>query len=377
MTPRERVLGSLARTGYDRIPIKHEGTPEINEVLMQHFGLSNNEQLLRVLGDDFRYVEPVYCGPELRTFADGSIEGYWGERYKYQEYPGGRYLEAVHLPFAGVETLDELDRSHFPSADWFDYSTIRQQCETLRAQGFPVCFGTAGDLDLINGISRARGMEQVMLDLATDNEVYLTIMAARADFYSRMLERALKAAGGLIDIIHVGEDLGHQGGPTISMETFEKHFAPKYKRHFDVAHRYGAKTMMHMCGCVERFLSRLIEIGLDIQDVVQPTTPEMDIAYLHDHYGDRLHFCGTMCVQTTLPFGTPGQIEAEVRRRQRLFPKGGLFLGPTHAIQVGTPVENIVALYRAAGSLCEKIDASILSIESDAAPRQVNRSKLF
>ena len=38
------------------------------------------EQLLRVLGDDFRYVEPVYCGPELKTFPDGSVEGYFGRR---------------------------------------------------------------------------------------------------------------------------------------------------------------------------------------------------------------------------------------------------------------------------------------------------------
>ena len=83
MTSRERVLGCLARTGYDRIPIKHEGTPEVNHALMKHFGLSNMEQLLVVLGEDFRYVAPNYQGPPLRTFADGSIEGYWGEHYIY------------------------------------------------------------------------------------------------------------------------------------------------------------------------------------------------------------------------------------------------------------------------------------------------------
>ena len=46
MNSRERVLSSLRRQGYDRIPIKHEGTPEVNKKLMQHFGLSNMEQLL-------------------------------------------------------------------------------------------------------------------------------------------------------------------------------------------------------------------------------------------------------------------------------------------------------------------------------------------
>ncbi len=377
MTSRERVLSSLARTGYDRIPVKHEATPEVNAALMRHFGLRNNEQLLRVLGDDFRYVEPVYRGPKLETFPDGSVEGYWGERYRYQEYDGGRYLEASHLPFAGIETLDRLDRSHFPSPDWFDYSTIREQCLKVRRQGFAVCLGTAGDMDFINGISRARGMEQVLADLATGNEVYLAIMQARADFYCGMHERALQAADGLVDITHCGEDLGHQFGPMISMDTFDAWFAPKYKRLFDIAHRYGAKTMMHMCGCVEKFLPRLIELGLDIQDVVQPTTPEMDIEYLHDRYGDRLHFCGTVCVQTTLPHGTTQDVEREVQRRLRLFPRGGLFLGPTHAIQVGTPIENVLALYRAAGSLREAIDDSILSIAGDDTRTRPSLSKLF
>jgi uroporphyrinogen decarboxylase len=57
MDSRERVLRAFHRRGYDRIPVKHEGTPEVNRMLMEHFGLSNLEQLLRVLGDDFRYVE--------------------------------------------------------------------------------------------------------------------------------------------------------------------------------------------------------------------------------------------------------------------------------------------------------------------------------
>lgn len=377
MTSRERVLSSIAKQGYDRIPIKHEGTPEVNALLREHFGLANDEQLLRVLGDDFRYADPVYIGPELRTFPDGSIEGYWGERYKYAQYDGGKYLEAVHLPFANVETLEQLDRSHFPSADWFDYSTLRAQCDELHKQGFAVCFGTAGDGDYINGISRARGMEEVMMDLVTDNPAYLAIMQARADFYYHQHERALQAAGGRIDIVHLGEDLGHQFGPMISMAIFEQHFVPKYQRHFEMAHRYGAKTLMHMCGCVEKFLPRLIEIGLDIQDVVQPTTPEMDVAYLHDHYGSKLSFCGTMCVQTTLPHGTTADVEREVQRRLKLFANGGLILGPTHAVQVGTPLENVLAMYRAAGSLREKIDSYVLSAGVAAESGKPNMSKLF
>jgi len=377
MNSRERVLSDLNRKGYDRIPVKHEGTPEVNHMLMDHFGLANLEQLLCVLGDDFRYVSADYYGPELRTFPDGSVEGYWGERYKYAEYELGKYLEAVYLPFAGVDNLDKLDRSHFPTADWFDYSHIKERCRLLR-KNYTVCFGTAGDLDFINSIARARGTEQVLIDLITEDPVYLAIMQARFEFYYGLHERALQAADGLIDIVHVGEDLGTQIGPTINMNIFERLFAPKFKDYFAMAHRYGAKTMMHMCGCVGAFLPRLIELGLDIYDVVQPTTPQMDIARLKQQYGHRLNFCGSMCVQTTLPFGSIEEIEQEVRRRQKLFPDGGLILGPTHAVQVGTPLENILAMYRTAGSLTEKIDDSILNITADVAKvDKIDMSKLF
>ena len=292
MNSRERVLNAFERKGYDRIPVKHEGTPEVNKMIMDHFRLKNMEQLLRVVGDDFRYVEPIYCGPELRTFPDGSVEGYFGERYKYAEFEGGKYLEACYLPFAGVDRLENLDRSHFPSADWFDYSTIRQQAESLRDQGFAVCCGTAGDIDLINGISRARGMEQVLMDLIDDSPVYLEIMRARFEFFYEVQRRTLEAAGGLVDFAHAGDDFGDQRGPMIGMDIFERHFAPKYGKYFEMVHSLGARTMLHMCGCCEAFLPRLIEMGLDVYDVVQPTTPSMDIAVLKQRIGEKLTFCG-------------------------------------------------------------------------------------
>jgi hypothetical protein len=92
-------------------------------------------------------------------------------------------------------------------------------------------------------------------------------------------------------------------------------------------------------------------VGLDILDVVQVSAANMDLARLADDFGDRLCFCGTMCVQTTLPHGTAAEVEAAVRRRLELFPKGGLILGPTNTIEIGTPVDNILAMYQAAGSL--------------------------
>ena len=125
-------------------------------------------------------------------------------------------------------------------------------------------------------------------------------------------------------------------------------------------------------------MPRLIELGLDVFDVVQPTSPEMDIANLKEKFGDKLIFCGSMCVQSTIAWGTPQDVEREVKRRLELFQKGGLFLGPTHAIQAGSPLENILTLYRTAGSLTEKIDDTILSIKgNEDATDDIDMSKLY
>jgi len=233
-------------------------------------------------------------------------------------------------------------------------------------------------MDFINSIARARGTEQVLIDLITDDPVYLEIMEARFQFYYQMHERVLQTAEGLVDFTHIGEDLGTQTAQVIDHDIFERHFAPRFKNYFEMVHSYGARTMMHICGCTRAFLPRLIELGLDVYDVVQPTTPETDIEVLKNDFGENLLFCGSVCVQTTLAFGTPEEVEKEVKRRLKLFSKGGMFLGPTHAIQVGSPIENIVALYKAAGSLVENVDESILKIKGDEEEvDKVNMSKLF
>ena len=81
MNHKERVLDALAHRGYDRIPVKHHGTPEVDAMLMEHFGVDTHLGLADALGDDLRGVAATWIGPELRHFPDGTWEGYWGERY--------------------------------------------------------------------------------------------------------------------------------------------------------------------------------------------------------------------------------------------------------------------------------------------------------
>ena len=60
----------------------------------------------------------------------------------------------------------------------------------------------------------------------------------------------------------------------------------------------------------------------------------------------RAHIRPPLCTN-----GTVDDIQREVDYCRQLFPEGGLILGPTHTIEPDTPLENILEMYRAAGSL--------------------------
>lgn len=367
MNSKERFYSTINYKGYDRPPTKHYGTPEINRELMNYFGISNckdlkinkelasflgissYEELYQKVGDDFRQVNPRYVGPELRSFEDGSWEGFWGERYNNVSFGNGTYPEAVYLPFKDITDVDELKIFRMPSADWFDYSHIKEDCKKYK--DYVVYVGDAGTPDFMNGIARCRGVEQVLFDIATEDPVYINLMEQRFCFFHEMYKRVLQAGEGMIDVLCLGEDYGNQNGLMISPSTFEKLFAPWMKELFDLAHQYGAKTMMHCCGSCRDLIPRFIDLGLDILEVVQVDAAKMDIKELHKEFYGKISFCGSISVQTTLPFGTKEDVIKEVNLRKQLFSKGGIIIAATHDIQVGTPLENIIAMYNAIGSL--------------------------
>jgi len=358
MNCRQRVLSALVSGGYDRLPVRYMGEPVVTQALMQRLGATDYELLLDRLGVDWRYVQPDYCGPAPRSFEDGSRELVWPDRgwpvptrYKDVAYSEGIYTEAVMRPFQTIAQVRELDRFSFPTADWINYSQMRAKCE--KHPEHAIVTGTPGVLDFINGVGHSRGIEQVFMDIGALDPVYLALIENKYEFHYTMIERTLQAAGGLIDIVQTGEDLGTQLGLALSPARFEELFAAKYRAFFEMVHHYGAKTMLHCCGSARRLLGRLIDLGLDILDVVQVSAVGMDIEELACEFGRDLVFCGTMCVQTMLPKMTPAEVADAVALRRALFPDGGLILGPSHSIQPDTPVENILAMYRSAGSLAE------------------------
>ena len=102
-------------------------------------------------------------------------------------------------------------------------------------------------------------------------------------------------------------------------------------------------------GAVTEAVPGLIDMGIDILEALQFDAKGMDPAVLKELYGDRLCFHGGISVQRTLPLCSAEEVRREVADRINVLGKnGGYILAPSHAIQAGTPPENIAAFLETA-----------------------------
>ena len=356
MDARQRVALALAHKEPDRVPIDYWATSAVTARLLDHWGLSTQEELLEHLDVDFRYIDgPTYVGPEPSVREDGSIEDHWGvPRVRVEVGSGGQasvYQEVRSFPLKDARSIEEVrDYPKWPSPDWFDYRCVAEQVAEARRTGKVVVF--MGDrmnrCAQLKPAMYLRGIDQILLDVALAPEVAEYIFQRITAFYLEYARRTLEAAGGGIDVFMMGDDFGTQKGLFMSPEMWRRFLRPGLKAFVDLGQSFGCKVAHHSCGSIKPIIPDLIECGLDVLNPVQPDVRDMDRRELKRRFGDRLCFHGSISIQRTLPFGTPDDVRNEVRERfETLGPGGGFIFCTAHNIQADTPTENVVALFDA------------------------------
>jgi uroporphyrinogen decarboxylase len=348
MTSRERVKTTLSRGVPDRVPVDYEANPGIDARLKAHFGLEarDGEGLLRALRVDFRKLGAPYKGPRVHQDIPerGVKVSNWGIHTRYIEHESGGYWDYCDFP---LREADEATVASWPmpNPDHFDYAAVAEQCRRHDEYGLcQMCFG-----DLINGNGMLRGMEQTLVDLLTDEPAGLLLADRRFGIQEEVARRSLKAAGGRIDVLWLGEDLGTQRTQMISMEVFKRHFRPRYQRLVDLGKEFGCLVMIHTCGSSSWAYDEFIDMGMDAVDTLQPEAVDMSPAYLKARYGDRLAFHGCISTAGPVAFGTVQEVVADCRQTlDVMMPGGGYCFAPTHALQDNSPTENVLAMYRTA-----------------------------
>lgn len=346
---RERVLLALEHQQTDRVPIamvcsgvNPPAEKELERFLRDIRGIGVNEYFEPIL--DIKTVEPRYIGPPLRPRTD-----YWGVVRKPVSYGEGVYDEIDYYPLRLAAGIDDVMRHPWPTTDWFDYSNLPEEITRINArEPFAVI---AYNTNIFETAWYTRGFEQSLMDLMLDPELFDCILEKVTEFYRAHNRKMLQAADGGIDLMFTADDIGGQNGLLMSLELWRHHIKPHHAAVNREIHEFGAKVIYHSDGAIMEAVEDLIDMGIDILQALQFDAHGMDPQLLKDRYGQRLCFQGGISVQKTLPFGTPEQVRQETLERIRILGKnGGYILGPSHAIQAGTPPENIVTMFDTAAS---------------------------
>jgi uroporphyrinogen decarboxylase len=354
LTSRERVLLALDHRETDRVPtamicagINPPARRAFEEYLQRTRDISVDAYLDPLI--DVAGVGPSYVGPGLAPGQD-----MWGVRrapivYSTGSYGDGAYDEISHHPLAEATSVDDLRAHRWPETGWFDYETLPAriaESQSTRDRCLMVSNG-----NLFETAWYMRGFERMLTDFVLHPDFAHYLMDRVTDFYVAHFRAMLAAGRGAIDLAFTADDIGDQRGLLMSLPMWEEFIKPRHVRLNAAIHEFGARVVYHTDGAVAAAVPGLMDMGIDVLQALQFSAEGMDPADLKTRHGDQLCFAGGVSVQTTLPFGTPDDVRDEVETLITTLGRGGGYiLGPSHAIQAGTPPENVAALFDTAAA---------------------------
>lgn len=269
----------------------------------------------------------------------------WATTWK--KAPDGHFIN-VDGPFQNREPeMESLESFDWPDPDNHGlYEGLGQKAEALRKNT-----DCAVVLNLPVGIVHQcqfmRGFAEFLMDLHINSEFASRLMDIIADIWIRIAQNALEAVGDNIDVIMWGDDVAMQEATLMSPEVYRELIKPQHKRMVAALKSHGStRVHYHTCGSVYALIDDLIEIGIDALNPIQVNARNMDPARLKDEFGERLAFWGAIDTQRILPYGSPEEVRAEVRRIIDIMGKGGGYiLASVHNIQAEVTPENIAAMF--------------------------------
>ena len=350
MKPRERVQTALACEKPDRCPMQISFTPEFADLLRAELqvqgrgvhnphGGGNTYELERAIGEDMLltsvgWANSYYQGEDRYTDEWGVT---WQPHPYSTPYGTGHYTEMVHHPLADDLAIDRYTAPDPTRPELYAEAerVLRDFKDDYWIVGVTVTtiFETAWAL---------RGYEQMLVDLVADPDLAERILDIPFRYHLTAARRLTELG---VDMIWIGDDVGTQRAMLVAPKTWRRLFKPRLATFIAEikAINPALKVAYHSDGDITPIVPDLIEIGLDVLNPIQPAC--MDPAEVKRAYGDKLAFWGSIDEQHTLPFGTPDDVRAEVLTRlQTIGAGGGLILGPTHHVQLDTPMANFWAM---------------------------------
>jgi len=155
------------------------------------------------------------------------------------------------------------------------------------------------------------GFEKVLTDLYVDRARMEELTDRIVDFDLKVIRNVARIAKGRIDAFGFTDDWGTERKLFINPSLWCEFFQPLYKKIFDACHDAGWDVWMHSCGQVSEIIAPLIDIGLDVINLQQPTV--LGIERIGREFAGKICFSSLCDIQHTLPFKSADEIRAEAK----------------------------------------------------------------
>lgn len=368
-TRRERVTMALNHQEPDRCPCDLTISPPAYDELCRHLGISYDPlwwddqnhafpsvECLEKLDVDVMHI-PSYC------FVDKDFDMYapivrtqWGfERKKVKDSENSFMYELANHPLENIESVEEVYNYNWPKAEeLYDPGKAEEMVRHLYNEtDFALTLVTGGWLFEMGQF--LLGFQNYLIYLQEEPEIVEAIMDKTSEIQMEVETMVLQSIGKYLSYIRLnGEDMGMQKGLLINPKYYRRVVKPKHQREWNhVKNEFRkvnpeGKLSIHSCGGVYPIIPDMIEAGMEILNPIQPNVSNMNTEVLGREFGDKLCFHGGIDSQNLLVNGTPEDVRKEVHTRIRHLGQGGGYIcAPSHNVQYGVPMKNVVALYDA------------------------------
>jgi len=359
MNSRQRVFNTLNYRIPDRVPLDGWFLNEVIEELKKYYNVDDLEEVLEILGIDFRAtcMEPeenfrknsayfkkmglsiMIDDYYVKDSGNDEVEDEWGVKikitgnsdtdWKYSYHPlndnGKLSLDNLKLPDLNVS--DRFYKLKNDIERWKNKYVIGAGVSTLFRKGWLLC-----------------GFKQFLEALYTDRKFIEKLLDILMEFYTNQICKYIEAG---VDIIQFGGDLGTEKSLMISPKLWREIFKPRFKYMISNNKKEGVFFYLHSDGNISEIIPDLIEIGINILNPIQPEC--MEPKEIKAKYGNKIILHGTMSLQRTFSHGTLEDIKNEVTNRIKdCGYNGGLVLAPSNSFTSDIPLENIIYFYELA-----------------------------
>lgn len=349
MSSKSRVHAALKREPVDRVPIWMWYHPDTTRRLADALEIRPDD-VAAALGDDIRQA---WVG------GNHAMEGI------VHEHEGEGHTDVWGIDWVKLGHFNQIRRSPLKGADEQtvrEYRYPHHAIDDLLSNMVPLlaldeAYFIGCDISpcLFEMVYRVRGMDDALLDLAANRGLSRFMLDQAAAFALQLAEKACDRFP--IDWLWSGDDVAGQTNLMMSPATWRELVKPHLSQIFNVAKTHGVWMAHHCCGALRPIIPDLIEIGMDVLNPVQCNCPGMDPLELKAEFGGDITFMGGVDTQGLLPSGTPDEVyRATLRLVEGMTSDGGGYiLAASHAVPPETPLENVFAMYVAAGVTREHI----------------------